>query len=446
MKKRIAAWIYILLALALCLTPGLGLLIAGPSEAGANEVPARLPELTGRDGELNSDYLSQLADYAGESFYLRQELITLYARALALFGRSAEEDVVLGEDGWLYYADELGDYSGTAALGAREAFAAARNLALMREYCESLGAEFLFFIAPNKSSLYPGHMPSSYPRALSAGRAELLHGELERQGVAYLDLFGLFISREEELYFAHDSHWNSRGAALAADAVCSALELPGGYFSGQFGPAEAHSGDLFEMLYPAAADPETDSTPQGLSFTQGEGVRPDSITIDTTGGGSGSLLMFRDSFGELLYPYLADSFASARFSRQTAYDLTMAAQLGSTAVVVEIVERNLGWLVEQSAVFPAPERELDLSAAAEGAACELESSGQAPEGLHRVSGRLGAACDADSPVYIARGGAVYEASLLSGGGFTACLPGEGGGDYTVCWYQDGALRSAGASI
>ena len=27
MKKRIAAWIYILLALALCLTPGLGLLI-----------------------------------------------------------------------------------------------------------------------------------------------------------------------------------------------------------------------------------------------------------------------------------------------------------------------------------------------------------------------------------------------------------------------------------
>ena len=95
MKKRIAAWIYILLALALCLTPGLGLLIAGPSEAGANEVPARLPELTGRDGGLNPDYLSQLADYAGESFYLRQELITLYARALALFGRSAEEDVVL---------------------------------------------------------------------------------------------------------------------------------------------------------------------------------------------------------------------------------------------------------------------------------------------------------------------------------------------------------------
>ena len=47
MKKRIAAWIYILLALALCLTPGLGLLIAGPSEAGANRGPARRPPPAG---------------------------------------------------------------------------------------------------------------------------------------------------------------------------------------------------------------------------------------------------------------------------------------------------------------------------------------------------------------------------------------------------------------
>ncbi len=446
MKERVIAWIFVLLALALCLVPGLGLLIAGPSEAGANEVPARSPELTAADGSLNTGYLPELADYANEGFFLRQELITLYARALALFGRSAEDDVVLGSDGWLYYADELGDYSGTAAVDEREIFTAARNLALMQEYCESLGAQFLFFIAPNKSSLYPGNMPGSYPRAEGESRAELLHGELDRQGVAYLDLFELFSAREEALYFEHDSHWNSRGAALAADAVNSALGRPGGYFGGPFAEGEAHSGDLFEMLYPAAADPETDTPPLSLDFSQGPNTRPDSITIDTAGGGEGTLLMFRDSFGELLYPYMADSFASARFSRQTAYDLTAAAELGADVVVVEIVERNLGWLAEYSAVFPAPERELDVSSALEGAACELAEAGSAPEGFHRVSGALGGDCDADSPVYIAHGGAVYEASLLAGGGFTACLSGEGGGEYTVLWYEDGRLLSAGANI
>lgn len=446
MKKRVAAWIFTLLVLALCLTPGLGLLLAGPAEAGANEIPAGLPSLTGRDGSLNTGYLSGLADYANGSFFLRQELITLHARILALFGRSAEEDVVLGSGGWLYYADELEDYSGAAAPEEREVFSAARNLALFQEYCESLGAQFLFFVAPNKSSLYPRHMPASFPRAENESFAERLHGELDAQGVAYMDLFELFSGRDEVLYFEHDSHWNSRGAALAADAVCSALGRPGGFFAGEFSPAEQHSGDLFEMLYPAAADPETDTPPAGLAFEQGANVRPDSITIDTSGRGGGTLLMFRDSFGALLYPYLAGSFSAARFSRQAAYDLTAAAALGADTVLVEIVERNLSWLTEQSAVFPAPERNIDVSAAAPGPACRLESSGTAPEGCHRVTGSLGGVCDARSPVYIAHGGAVYEASLLAGGGFTACLSGESGGEYIVLWYEGGELLRAGANI
>ena len=96
MKKSLTAMIFLLLALALCLVPSVGMLVHGPAEARANESAARAPELTGRDGALNADYLSELADYAGEGFYLRGELITLYARALALFGRSAEDGVVLG--------------------------------------------------------------------------------------------------------------------------------------------------------------------------------------------------------------------------------------------------------------------------------------------------------------------------------------------------------------
>ena len=35
---------------------------------------------------------------------------------------------------------------------------------------------------------------------------------------------------------------------------------------------------------------------------------------------------------------------------------------------------------------------------------------------------------------------------LPGGGFMACLPGEGGGDYAVAWYEGGELRCAGASV
>ena len=197
------------------------------------------------------------------------------------------------------------------------------------------------------------------------------------------------------------------------------------------------------MLYPAGTDRETDDVPTALGFSQGEGIRPDSITIDTTGSGSGSLLMFRDSFGELLYPFMAASWAEARFSRQSVYDLTTAAELGSDAVVVELVERNLFWLCEQRAVFPAPERSLDAAGAHPGSASLALDDGT--EGYHHLYGTVGDWIDADSPVYIAYNGTYYEA-LIASEDFSATLPGSGGGEYGVYWYSDGILTRADLSI
>ena len=285
--KRITV-IFTAVILLLCLVPSAGLALLGPSAARAS-----------RDGEFNAELLSDTAEYLDESFYLRQELITLWARVKALFGQSAESGVVLGSDGWLYYADELADFTGTEPLSERELFAAARNLALMSEYVEGLGSRFVFTIAPNKSSLYPEHMPE-LARSGAATDAERLAEALEAEGVEYLDLFELFRSRSETLYFEHDSHWTSRGAALAADAINSVLGAASAYGGGYEYETRQHTGDLYEMLYPAGTDRETDDVPTALGFSQGEGIRPDSITIDTTGSGRGSLLMLRDSFGQLL--------------------------------------------------------------------------------------------------------------------------------------------------
>ena len=437
-----AAKIFTALFLLLCLIPGAGLLIFGPSEARANEAAPRRPELIDANGALNAGVLDDTEDYVNEAFSLRQELITLWAHVEALFGESAEDGVILGSDGWLYYADELADYTGTEPMTERQVFAAARNLALMREYAEGLGADFVFTIAPNKSSLYPEHMPA-YPRSGERTDAERLAAELEAQDVNYVNLFELFAAEDATLYFAHDSHWTSRGAALAADALNAALGVESRFADGYEFESRAHTGDLFEMLYPAGRDTETDDAPAGLAFTQGEGVRPDSITIDTEGAGEGRLLMFRDSFGELLYPFMAEGFAEARFSRQAAYDLSLAEELSADCVVIEIVERNLSWLYEQPALLPAPEREIDAAGAAPGAA-SLDMEGVS-DGFHSVTGAISGEIDVDSPVYIGYNGAWYEA-LLTNDGFTAMLPGEGGGEYAACWYSGGELACARINI
>ena len=244
----------------------------------------------------------------------------------------------------------------------------------------------------------------------------------EARGVRCADLFSAFASRGETLYFAHDSHWNSRGAALAADVILGEFGRESDLFGGDFSQSERHDGDLFEMLYPAFRDSEENPVYGGaLDFSCEGNVRPDSITINAAGGGSGSLLAFRDSFGNLLYPYLAADFASSRFSRATAYDLTLIDGLGADCVLIELVERNLDHLVRNIPVMPAPEREAPLTDG-EGADARLTLDGGVSDGLGLIGGTLGLEPDLDSPVYIISGGHCREAFLLEENGFAAYIP------------------------
>ena len=78
----------------------------------------------------------------------------------ALFHTSAQPDVTLGKNGWLYYTETLDDYTGADLLTHRQAWCVARSLALAQRYVEECDGVFTFTIAPNKISLYPQFAPS----------------------------------------------------------------------------------------------------------------------------------------------------------------------------------------------------------------------------------------------------------------------------------------------
>lgn len=103
MKKNLPYSAFTALILLLCLIPSLGML-APPREnqAGGNQALSRAPSLRDTEGNWNPKYLSQIQDYVGDNFYLRQDLITAWS-ALNAKGlqSSITGDVVLGTDGWL---------------------------------------------------------------------------------------------------------------------------------------------------------------------------------------------------------------------------------------------------------------------------------------------------------------------------------------------------------
>ena len=359
MKKHVLQTIYLILFLLICLLPSAGILFFGPSGAAANEVLAQPPALRTRDGQFNKGVLSDISDWTADHFALRQEYVTLWSEINAyLFRTSVEDKVILGSGGWLYYRETMSDYRGIG-LEESQLKAAVRNLSLMQEYVTGKGAGFIFTVAPNKNTLYPEHMPDSVPGGHERSNLQRMGPILEQYGIHYADLAEAFSNEEQVLYYKTDSHWNTEGAALAADRILNGLGLESAYFKADFVLGEEHTGDLYEMLYPAGKYREQDRAySPGFSFTTARDTnKGNAITIEArSADGEGTLLCWRDSFGVSLYPYLAESFTQSRFSRSTSYDLTQIESEEVSAVAIELVERNLDYLLRYMAIYPAPER------------------------------------------------------------------------------------------
>ena len=347
--ERILRIVWIVLFLAFCLVPSLGMLFAEETKPSANEILSSKPQLVIKNGKWNKSFLNDISDYIADRFAFRKPLVNAWAELNAkLFRSSAEEQIVLGTDGWLYYASTLDDYMGRA-MSDEDLELAASYLAFLQQEAKSRGAEFCFTIAPNKNSLYGGNMPSYIPEDHAASNAERLKPYLERYGVNYVDLFEVFAGEGECLYYRTDSHWNDRGAALAADTLLRALGKDASYYSGTFRAGDPHRGDLYEMLYPTGAERErSEAYAPGFSYTlSGDPNGGNAMKIRSENlGKSGTLLCWRDSFGISLYPYLADSFENALFLRSASYDLDEIEKSGADTVLIELVERNLSQLAD----------------------------------------------------------------------------------------------------
>lgn len=277
---------------------------------------------------------------------LRTALITGRDRLLALIGESGNEQVIRG-DGMLFYDEEIPDYLGWSALSDDELAALAGRLTALSDALKAENRRLLVLLAPNKSSVYPEAMPGRYLPSEAASNLVRLQEALEERGVAYIDALGVLLAgkAEGQLYYASDTHWNARGAGMVYRALMDALALPVPY--GEVSFTEGQAGDLIVMAQPGASPMEPDAAPEIQRRYQT--ARPmrslNDMRIETaTGAETPSLLVVRDSFGEGLFPYLANSIGRMVYSRVYEDVLGQARQADADVVVVEIVERNIGIL------------------------------------------------------------------------------------------------------
>lgn len=406
--------------LTACLIPSVGMLVVPEQSAAANQQLAQPPSLTREDGSFNLGVFREATDYIADHFAFRQELITADAALnAALFHVSAEEDVVLGKDGWLFYAETVEDHLRTNPMTDRQLWASAHTLALVQEYVQDRGARLLFTVAPNKATVYPEQLPNVGTPLDAEGNLDRLLPLLAAEGVDYVNLLDPLRRETVPLYFRQDSHWNTLGAALAQQTILTALgkEFEPFWLTRSQSILRDRPGDLYEMVYPTGTALDWDAAyDREFTFTYIRPPRsPEDQRIETENPSkTGSLLLFRDSFGNSLYPFLAEEFSHALFSRSMPWQLELLDQSGADTVVIELVERNLDYISTRAPILPAPERLLSGTVPqGMGQGWASPSEKHPLEGYVRLEGWLTQA-DGDSPVYVRLGDTLYEASPAGG--------------------------------
>lgn len=356
--------IYIVVVCVMLLVPFVGMTFWATNETTENTILAEWPEWK-VDGKWNKKYLSEMGDYFEDHFAFRQNLVTANA---ILRGKvlkdSATTQVVVGTDDWLYYGGTLEDYRGENLMTKRQLYMISHNLKVIQQYVENQGSQFIFTVAPNKNSLYNKNMPYYYQKG-NESNLENLTNLMEEMSVPYLDLSELFQKQEEILYFQRDSHWNNKGAVLVYNALMNCMgKEHETYLNVPYETKAVHIGDLDKMLYPLAYEPETEYVYDKVWNYRYVNEVTDNMDdwIETESSGKeGTLLMFRDSFGESILPFVADEVGRGYFSRLIPYNLTQTEQYRPNYVVIEKVERNLVDFIEEAPIMEPVQTDILLA-------------------------------------------------------------------------------------
>ncbi|MBQ1977076.1 MAG: hypothetical protein II227_06520, partial [Clostridia bacterium] len=272
--------------------------------------------------------------------------------------RTGSDQVIVGKDGFLFYNETTADYCGESLLTREEIDAIADSLKEMADKASSYGAKLVVAVAPNKNTVYGDCMPAAYravrDNAPDVSNMDLLYAALAQRGVLYADLRAPLADAENLTYHKRDTHWNGEGARIAYNAILDVLEFSRDDFSAY--PTVRTTdfpGDLDGMLYPGAGKTDDNYMPQydfdsAFVYTSA-GAAPMSMSLSTRGGGEGSLLIFRDSFGSALIPYFSASFRDVRYERAMPYRIDLLARNPADAVIIEIAERNIPLLLPDAA-------------------------------------------------------------------------------------------------
>lgn len=354
MKKIVLG--YIALFLVLCVLPLL-LMLLGVGRTTAEFEQRELAEKPEFSIAGISDYPSSFESFYNDRLPFRAQLIRANNRInFATLSGSSALTLIQGRDGWLFYnpagldGDPVGDYYNDPRLPDEQLAEIAQALVTMRDQLAESGCEFVFYLAPNKLTLYADdYFPFYYPRNAGQTRGQQLAeflAQMPELRTVYPEqaLRDAVSDRLPVIYYRQDTHWNTAGGYVGAKALLETLGIPMPELETlTLREAESDIRDLGLMLSVGSQLPrETDYIPEGYATRQIREEKMDGIVRTACpGGDSRKLMVIRDSFCTAMIDPIASQFENCVFVQRKDFSPSLLREEQPDILVYECVERFL---------------------------------------------------------------------------------------------------------
>ncbi|MBQ0820657.1 MULTISPECIES: alginate O-acetyltransferase AlgX-related protein [Microvirga] len=263
---------------------------------------------------------------------------------------------LLGKDDWIFLDRDsnrvIDQISGRYALDERGIETWCRLIHEREEYAASVGAQHIMLVAPNKELVYAEKLPDGVEVSEHRAVRQIISALRRGQGpeICYpLEA----IKRVKPLGFAYpktDTHWSGLGAYIGYLATCDQLSEAGVHLR-MIDPSRvtfepvSYVGDLGAKLDPPASAPTLAARIKDASghlvFDNRVPNRGRMRIFNNTNAMLPRCVMFGDSFGGNLLPFLKESFSILVYIYGNVFDREIIEAYKPDVVLTQVVERFL---------------------------------------------------------------------------------------------------------
>ncbi|MBI2566119.1 MAG: hypothetical protein HYV63_03675 [Candidatus Schekmanbacteria bacterium] len=362
-------------------------------ESTDQRVLARKPRLL-ENGSIRSVFPEEYEQFFNDNMTIRNRLVRLNSIIrVFLLHHSPVDDVVVGKDGWLFYAGEgILDYTeGRPPFSDDQIELWQSSLRNLRNTLSSCGVAFYFVAVPNTQSIYPDRLPDGIVPAATT-RRDQLYESLHRSGIDTIDIETPLLNARDDVPFLYSkvgTHWNGYGAFIAMKSIVqrlserfAALTSLNQSLLGRYVAARPTDVGLLNML---SLPTDLLQADDGGDVSLGHSIRAQShpapsyvpkslrpVLYAQSDSNLPKAIILRDSFGIQLAPLMAEAFQRSLFLWSWRY----------TEEIGEIVRRErpdvVIWMIVERALQGSGAAPPDPQAVA-ASASDLEHAYARPE-------------------------------------------------------------------